>query len=218
MTAPEVELRRVWCRVAGRPTSAGVPALEALLAHLREPHRRYHTAVHVMWVLRHVEATLRAPTTPTVVDPDALRWAALYHDAIYLPERSDNEARSAALAVAAAADIGWPADRRDTVHRLILATATHTLPGDGQVDAATAVLLDADLAILGAEPAEYAAYVRGVRQEYAHVDDAGWRAGRAAVLRGFLAQPVLYRTAHMRAEREHRARANLAAELAVLEQ
>lgn len=215
MTAPEVELRRVWCRAAGRRTAAGVPALEALLAHLREPHRRYHTAVHVMWVLRHVEALLRQPSTPAVADPPALRWAALYHDAIYVPTTTDNEARSAVLAVADAADIGWSADRCAMVHRLIMATA-HTLPGEGQVDAATAVLLDADLAILGADPADYAAYVRGVRAEYSHVDDEGWRAGRAAVLRAFLAQRVLYRTVYLRAEREHRARANMAAELAAL--
>ena len=84
------------------------------------------------------------------------------------------------------------------------------------VDADAAVLFDADLAILGASPAEYQAYVTGVRAEYAHVDDAGWRTGRAAVLQTFLDRDPIYATPTMRADRERRARANLAAELAAL--
>ena len=60
-----------------------------------------------------------------------------------------------------------------------------------------AVLCDADLAVLAADPATYTAYATGVRAEYAHVDDAAWRAGRAAVLRAFLDRPVLFHTAAM---------------------
>ena len=80
------------------------------------------------------------------------------------------------------------------------------------------MLFDADLAILGSSPAEYQAYVTGVRAEYAHVDDAGWRSGRATVLRTFLDRQQIYVTPTMRAARERRARANLAAELAALRQ
>ena len=76
-------------------------------------------------------------------------------------------------------------------------------------------MLDADLAVLAAEPSRYQAYARGVRAEYTHVDDAAWRTGRAAVLRAFLDRPAIYRTAPMR-NQEHRARANLAAELSGL--
>jgi membrane glycosyltransferase len=79
-----------------------------------------------------------------------------------------------------------------------------------------AIVLDADLAILGADPAEYQAYVNGVRAEYAHVDAAGWRTGRAAVLRHFLGLTAIYRTPTMRVARERRAQANLTAELAAL--
>ena len=52
------------------------------------------------------------------------------------------------------------------------------------------MLLDADLAVLGSEPAAYQAYVTGVRAEYGHVDDAAWATGRAAVLRGLLDRPA----------------------------
>jgi predicted metal-dependent HD superfamily phosphohydrolase len=88
-----------------------------------------------------------------------------------------------------------------------------TAEGPGTND--TAVVLDADLAILAAEPSRYQAYATGVRAEYAHVDDASWRTGRTRVLRAFLERPAIYLTAPMQRQ-EHRARANLAAELSSL--
>jgi predicted metal-dependent HD superfamily phosphohydrolase len=59
--------------------------------------------------------------------------------------------------------------------------------------------------------------VAGVRAEYAHVADADFRRGRAAVLRDLLAKPTLFHTAAARALWEERARANVAGELASLE-
>ena len=86
---------------------------------------------------------------------------------------------------------------------LVIATAGHEPPGGIDPDAAS-VVLDADLAILAAEPAAYSAYVAGVRAEYSHIDDAGWRAGRAAVLAELLRRSEIYRSPPMR-EREARA-------------
>ena len=92
----------------------------------------------------------------------------------------------------------------------MVATATHEPAGADE-----AALCDADLAVLAADPAAYAAYATGVRAEYAHIDEAGWRTGRAAVLRTFLERPALFHTAAM-AGRDAAARANLTAELATL--
>jgi predicted metal-dependent HD superfamily phosphohydrolase len=206
VTAPEVEIRRIWHRVAGRRHDH---LLDGLLARHREPHRRYHTATHVMWVCRHVD---RLSTAHAPRDLDAVRMAALFHDAVYDSRSSTNEAHSAALADARLVELGWSDERRAHVRRMIEATAGHTDPPD--VD--TAVLLDADLAILGAAANEYQAYVTGVRAEYAHVSDDAWRTGRARVLEHFLDRPAIYATTLMRHEREARARANLGAELASL--
>lgn len=206
VTAPEVEIRRTWHRVAGRRHDH---LLDGLLARHREPHRRYHTATHVMWVCRHVD---RLATSIPVADLDAVRMAALFHDVIYDARSETNEADSAALADVRLLELGWTDDRRAHVRRMIEATAGHTDPSD--VD--TAVLLDADLAILGAEANDYQAYVTGVRVEYAHVPDDAWRTGRSRVLRHFLDRPTIYATTPMRDERETRARANLGAELASL--
>ncbi|MEN9644914.1 MAG: hypothetical protein RL238_1583 [Actinomycetota bacterium] len=207
MSSPEVALRSTWHQLAG---DADPTPLDHLLARLREPHRRYHTATHVMWVLRHV-GHLAASGAADGVDLAAVRLAALWHDAVYDATRTDNEAVSARLAHDVAIGLGWAVERADDVHRLVMATAGHS-----PATADEAVLVDADLAILGAEPKDYAAYVQGVRVEYAHVADADWRAGRAAVLRRFLDMPVLFSTEVMRRERESRARANMAAELASL--
>lgn len=212
VTAPEVELGRVWRRLVGFDAGrAGDAALDELLARHRQPHRRYHTATHVMWVLRHID-DLAADSTP--VDLDAVRAAALFHDAVYDPRSPTNEHDSAGLARRVLADCGWEPARVDRVAALIELTAGHVAP---DTDLGADILLDADLAILGAEPAEYRAYVTGVRAEYAHVDDDAWRVGRAAVLRSFLDRPAIYRTTSMQAARERRARANLSAELAELQ-
>lgn len=206
MTAPEVELRAAWRQLAGTQHEH---LLDALLAAHRQPHRRYHNATHVMWVLRHIAALVAAGEP--VTDVAAVQLAAMYHDVVYDPQATDNESRSAALAAAAAADLGWPAARATAVAQLVRATAAHV--ADGPDDA---LLIDADLAILGASPAEYTAYVHGVRTEYAHVPDAAWRTGRAQVLHRFLDRPRLFLTDTMQHERGARARANLAAELATL--
>jgi predicted metal-dependent HD superfamily phosphohydrolase len=212
VTAPEVELGRVWRRLVGFDAGrAGDAALDELLSRHRQPHRRYHTATHVMWVLRHID-DLAADSTP--VDLDAVRAAALFHDAVYDPRSPTNEHDSAGLARRVLADCGWEPARVDRVAALIELTAGHVAP---DTDLGADILLDADLAILGAEPAEYRAYVTGVRAEYAHVDDDAWRVGRAAVLRSFLERPAIYRTTSMQAARERRARANLSAELADLQ-
>jgi predicted metal-dependent HD superfamily phosphohydrolase len=145
-----------------------------------------------------------------VDDPDAVRLAALFHDAVYDPRSATNETASAHLAAARLGEIGWTDDRRALVARLIELTAGHEVD---PADVAGAVLLDADLAILGADPGDYQHYVNGVRTEYAHVDDEGWRTGRAQVLQHFLAREAIYLTATMHADREQRARANLTAEL-----
>jgi predicted metal-dependent HD superfamily phosphohydrolase len=209
MTQPEIEIRRAWRHVVGHDHDRYV---DALMIRYAEPHRYYHTATHIMMVVRNVhDVAAMSACQPSV----ELVAAALYHDAIYDPRSDDNELRSAALAVGDLVELGWSVERCALVKALIVATAGHS-PTAGSVTADTQFLLDADLAILGAEPHSYHAYVNGVRAEYYFVDDDRWRAGRGRVLQGFLDRPQIFATDYMRAEVEHRARANIAAELATL--
>ncbi|MEO8264224.1 MAG: metal-dependent phosphohydrolase [Ilumatobacteraceae bacterium] len=208
MTQPETEIRSAWRQIAG-PHHDGY--VDDLLIRYAEPHRHYHTATHIMFVLRHLRDMCLAPHE---LSREVIA-AALYHDAIYEPRDGDNEARSATIASADLAAIGWPPESRESVAALIRATAGHLHGGVGE-PGDSSLLLDADLAILGADPGAYQAYVNGVRAEYDHVDDDQWVQGRAAVLRHFLDRPRLFITHYMFDAREHRARANIEAELAVL--
>ncbi len=106
-----------------------------------------------------------------------------------------------------------PKETFDETARLILLTKTHECANDDRVGP---ILLDADLAILGAETAIYAAYATAIRREYDWVSEPDYRTGRGKVLERFLARPSIYRTPRMVEQNEVRARANLAEELATL--
>ena len=146
-------------------------------------------------------------------DLAGVRLAAFFHDAVYDPTRDDNEERSAQLAEDNLPDLGFSGSKVAAVARLVQLTATHD-PADGDVDGA--VLCDADLAVLAAPPAEYAAYASAVRAEYAHVDEPAFRSGRAAVLETLLSRPLLFRTEPGRRHWEQAARHNVETELTLL--
>jgi predicted metal-dependent HD superfamily phosphohydrolase len=120
------------------------------------------------------------------------------------------------MARRAALRLGLGAVFADRAHALVLATA-HLAAGETAEDAAAAWVLDIDLGILGASRADFERYERDVRREYFFVLPAAWRRGRAAVLKHFLAQPTIYRTAHFRERLEAAARANLERSLHALE-
>jgi predicted metal-dependent HD superfamily phosphohydrolase len=195
-----------WAALAGdSPTSRTEWA--ALVAAWSEPHRRYHDLGHLAAVLG-----LVGELGGAAADPDAVRLAAWYHDAVYDPERIDNEQVSAERARAGLR--GLVSDERiDEVARLVLLTAGHDPAPD---DANGAVLSDADLAVLAGPPDAYAAYASAVRAEYGHLSDAEFTAGRIAVLERLLALPTLYRLPAVTDEWTPRARANLTAELTLL--
>ncbi|MFE2634159.1 hypothetical protein ACFXKF_05090 [Streptomyces scopuliridis] len=178
---------------------------DRLLARWSEPQRRYHTTDHLLAVLDRVDTLAEYAD-----DPDVVRLAAWFHDAVYRPDRSENEERSARLAERALPEAGLSEDRTREVARLVRLTTTHAAaPGDRN----GAVLCDADLAILASGPDAYAAYTAAVREEYGFVPDDAFRTGRAAVLEQLLALPALFRTPYGAREWEARARANLADEL-----
>ncbi|AWL39869.1 MULTISPECIES: HD domain-containing protein [Streptomyces] len=206
-------LRRRWqdALVAVRGTASGpdpLPYADHLLERWGEPQRRYHTTAHLAQVLDHVD-TLAGHAA----DPDVVRLAVWFHDAVYRPDRSENEERSAALAERALPEAGVPDAATAEVARLVRLTVTHD-PADGDRDGE--VLCDADLAILASAPREYAAYAAQVREEYGFVPDDLFRAGRADVLRHLLGLPRLFRTPHGAAVWEPRARQNVTTELELL--
>ncbi len=213
MASDELEIRLAWERHLGRGSAAST-WLDTVLARHREPHRHYHDLRHVAWMLRHLDDLGAAGR---IDDMGAVVAAACFHDAVYDPRagHGENERASASLARTALAELEWDAARIDHVAEMIVATIDHDVSATDDAD--TLAVLAADLAVLAAEPAPYGDYVRAVRREYAHVDDDGWRTGRAAVLRQLLGRDRLFATSLELDAWERRARANLTAELSSLE-
>lgn len=176
---------------------------DALLDAWGSASRGYHDLEHLSEVLDRLDelAPAHGQERPT------LALAAWFHDAVYDGDL-DPEGRSAAWAREALA--GTDVDG-DEVARLVLLTRDHSPAPDDTIGAA---LCDADLAVLASPEPRYRAYVEGVRREYARLDDATFAAGRAAVLRGFLARPRLFTSPEGRRRWDEPARQNAARELA----
>lgn len=197
-----VDLLAAWPLPGARPLGA---QLVAAYAH---PDRRYHDQRHLAEVLERLH---ELSAHGGEFDRMAVLLAAWFHDAVY-DGQPDAERRSAAWAAEALLTLVAPAVV-DEVVRLVLLTERHR-PADDDADGGA--LCDADLAILAAPAERYAEYVAAVREEYAHVSDAAFAAGRSAILRDLLDKPHLFHTDHARTHWEAAARANLTRELAEL--
>jgi predicted metal-dependent HD superfamily phosphohydrolase len=202
------ELENRWhTLVAGLP--APVPAkrevLADLLARYQATGRHYHNLAHLRAMF-----ALAQQYGPQLRQPVLVALAIWFHDAVYNPLRSDNEAQSATLARRQLELLGLPNPDIDRVEQLILATKAHQAHSDPD----TEYLLDFDLAILAAPLPHYQAYAQQIRQEYDLVPNLLYRPGRRKVLKSFLDRPAIFH--HLGAAAEAQARANLTAELADL--
>ncbi len=199
------------CLLGGNEQVAAAAAAD-LATRYAESHRRYHGSAHVQAVVRDVAflaGELRLPPEERAV----LTIAAGAHDVVYDGHPGDDERRSASWARDWLTRAGVAEARVMRVEELVLATMTHSASPD---DLTAWVLLDADLAILGADPGAYDRYRAAVREEYASLDEPAWRAGRTAVMAGLLARDPLYRTGAARQRWEATAKANIARELDAL--
>lgn len=196
-------LMRAWDSLLPGHTALG----ENLLERYEQPHRKYHTSVHLSEMLTALKTLYEQHHTAT---PRAVLLAAWFHDAVYEANPGDDEAASADLArnaLTPLASTGSLTNREVTaIAHLIELTASHQL-ADGIEEytsgaltrADAAFFLDADLAILAADSPRYTRYVAGVRAEYAHYTPDAFTRGRAAILQGFLNRTAIYAsdTAHL---------------------
>lgn len=186
-----------WQALGASPPEAAV--LEELLARYDEPHRSYHTTRHLDECFTRLEWAGRSPERPGEV-----ALALFYHDAVYDPHRSDNEARSADLAERVLAAQGVAPEVAGRIHALIMATRHDATPDSPDA----ALLVDVDLGILAAPAARFDEYERQVREEYAFVPEVLFRHKRRQVLLGFLERDRIYSSGAFGGD-EERARGNL---------
>lgn len=194
------DLRARWRRLQARLGAKGRDlGFLAVLQGWSHPSRRYHTLDHLTHVLDAFERVRDAAE-----DPEAVELALWFHDLVYEPLVPGNEEASARKASDALLAAGLPEAFARRVHDLVLATRHDAVPRG--LDAR--LVVDCDLSILGASAEAFDAYERGVREEYAAVPEDAWKAGRAAILAGFLARERIFSTPQF-AHLEGAARENL---------
>lgn len=193
--------RRSWQRTwAALGLSAPEGLMQKLMDAWAEPQRHYHSLQHLRECLALLEPELDLAQRPGEVE-----LALWFHDAVYDPQGKANEERSADRAVEALAQAGADSEVQERVRALIMATCHDAVP----VDDDARLLVDIDLAILGADAARFAEYDAQVRAEYRWVPDQIYKAKRREVLAGFLARPAIYGTTRFRDRFEARAREHL---------
>ena len=179
----------------------GAALMQRLVAAHEEPQRRYHTLQHLTECLTLLERQMHLADEPAEVE-----IALWFHDAVYDVTGRDNEARSADWAVAELSAAGVSGARAERVRQHILATRHAALPQGRDQQ----LLIDIDLAILGAPRPRFEEYEDQIRAEYAWVPESLFRQNRATVLAGLLARQPIYTTAPLREALESQARENLA--------
>ena len=147
-----------------------------LLSAYSEPQRHYHTQQHLGECLKHFVAVRELTQHPAEVE-----LALWFHDAVYDVKGKDNELRSAQWATSALQQAGASDAICQRVYDLIMATCHTATP----VEADAQLLVDIDLAILGASPGRFAEYDQQVRAEYSWVPKLIYGFKRKQVLQSF---------------------------------
>jgi predicted metal-dependent HD superfamily phosphohydrolase len=194
---------RAWSEIGA--VTDGSAIFSALIAAYREPQRKYHTLQHLRECLALCEANRSLATHPVEVEIGL--W---FHDAVYEVKGADNEERSAEWARAVITRSGADAAIAERIYSLVMVTRHTGVPATSDEQ----LLVDMDLAILGASGPRFAEYERQIREEYAYVPEALFGEKRGFILRSFLERERIFGTPHFHAELDAQARTNLALAIA----
>jgi predicted metal-dependent HD superfamily phosphohydrolase len=180
----------------------------ALVTAYGQPQRAYHSFAHVLEVAQHwrdIQERLcwRQPRETFL--------AVLYHDAIYVAGKTDNERKSAQLAHSQLDGVNGV--NLDEVERLIILTASHGKLTLADVDQETALFLDCDMAIVGSPPERFSQYEKDIRAEYASTPHLLFQIGRRRFLQRLLGLPRIFLSEDFHRRLDHQARINLAVAL-----
>jgi predicted metal-dependent HD superfamily phosphohydrolase len=170
------------------------------LAAYSEPHRHYHTTAHIDDCLAQLDQARAIAAAPHEIE-----IALWFHDAVYKPTSSKNEAESAGWAMQFLRSIGAPEDQQTRIFNYIMATKHDAEPGGG----GATIVVDIDLSILGRQAQDYDLFEERIRREYKWVPGALYRRKRIEVLESFLKRRSIYGSQYFRELYESHARRNL---------
>jgi predicted metal-dependent HD superfamily phosphohydrolase len=172
-----------------------------------ESGRHYHTLAHLENLYRQLMSVKNE-----IEDFDTMLWSMFYHDIVYGATKSDNEEKSAKVAVERLKSIVYPAKLIEKCERQILATKGHSI----SLESDTNIFTDADLSILGQPWEIYSNYFKQVRKEYSIYPDFIYNDGRKKVLNHFLKMDRIFKTKTFFERLEGVARGNIRGEMELL--
>jgi predicted metal-dependent HD superfamily phosphohydrolase len=185
----------------------GLALMEELIAAYKEPQRHYHTLQHLTECFALLKGHLHLAQHASEVE-----IALWFHDAVYDVKAKDNEEKSASWAATALQAAGVDNEIVERVTTLIMATCHNAKPENTDQQ----LLVDVDLAILGASRTRFIEYEEQVRAEYAWVPEELFRSTRLNILNEFNARRPIYNTNMFRELFEIQAHDNMSYSIAKL--
>jgi len=175
------------------------PIFDELTKIYEHPSRKYHNLDHIHNMLEKLTESERYAE-----HPHRILLVIWFHDIVYDAKRTDNELKSAEFWI-----------RKMTPYLLeeplqwgklaILSTINHYPNTDSDIQ----LLLDLDLTSLGAPWEVFQNNSENIRQEYMHIPDKVFYAGRRDFLTQMIERPRLYGTNYWYNVLEERARDNI---------
>jgi len=198
------ELKRVWeaawHQIGATQHEASDSVYDSLIEAYNQPHRKYHTVQHITECL-----DLLVKVAHLAEHPDEIAVALWFHDIAYDPKSRKNEEKSAKLAATAMNRAKIPVNSRTRIAGLIMVTKHDREP----MTSDEKLILDIDLAILGAAKRRYNQYERQIAAEYSHVPAEVFKEKRKEFMLAFVSRPHIYHTPYFHKKYERRARANV---------
>ncbi|MFD1261212.1 HD domain-containing protein [Entomomonas asaccharolytica] len=171
-----------------------------LVNYYSQPDRHYHTLQYLQECFCYFDLVKDQAEMSPIIE-----MALWFHDAIYNVRGHNNEQLSAQWAAECLQSLKVAQSIIDEVQQLILVTDHQTIPKT--ID--EKIIVDIDLAILGATPQRYAEYEQQIRKEYSWVPYFLYKKKRKDVLKSFIKRPTIYQTAKLFNLLEQQARDNL---------
>lgn len=131
-----------------------------LLDRYLESHRYYHTLEHIIDMLCKLNDL-------GLLNDDSMFLAAVYHDIVYDPKKSDNEEMSVLLFISHSLTLDIPEDTITKVTNLIMMTKTHDTDN---ADESTKVFIDADMSVLTSDLKSLIEYEHKIFKEFQFAD------------------------------------------------
>lgn len=189
--------------------SGGDETWKLLESVYNQKGRYYHNLCHVRNCLKWLELYKHEAAILEQWQYLAVEIALWFHDAVYDPQRNDNEEKSSQLFLEIADSLMIDVGLKERISHLILLTKGRAIAASTDEQ----LMLDCDLSILGAPAAEYDVYAINIRREYIFVEERVYREKRSQILQQFLERSHIFQLPFFREKLEERARINVRHEI-----